>query len=49
VYTDPASPASQHTRKPDYRKVQTLGPDDSLAIILEGHEVGRINVRKLLS
>jgi Uma2 family endonuclease len=48
VYTEPTGPASQHTPQPDYRKVRTLGPDDSVAVILEGREVGRIAMRDLL-
>lgn len=44
VYTDPTGPADQ----PDYRKRQDFSPIDSLPLLLEGRELGRIVVRDLL-
>ena len=44
VYTEPSGPAEQ----PDYRKQQVLGPDDSVSVVLDGQEVGKIQVKQLL-
>jgi len=48
VYTDPTGPATEQNPTPDYRSVQRFGPDDSLVVVLDGREVGRITVRELL-
>jgi Uma2 family endonuclease len=44
VYTDPGGPGTQ----PDYASYQILQPTDPVAVVLDGHEVGRILVRDLL-
>jgi Uma2 family endonuclease len=48
VYTEPTGPVNKQNSKPDYRKIRTLRPDESLVVILGGREVGRIAVRDLL-
>jgi Uma2 family endonuclease len=48
VYTEPTGPATAQNPRPDYRKVRTLGPGESLVVVLGGHEVGKIAVRDLL-
>ena len=44
VYTDPTGP----TAKPTYRQRQDLGRDDSLPVVIEGQEVGRLTVSEVL-
>jgi Uma2 family endonuclease len=44
VYTQPSGPAEQ----PDYAQRQELGLDDSVPVILDGQEVGRLAVRDFL-
>lgn len=44
VYTDPSGPGEQ----PDHRQQQTYGPADTVPIMIEGREVGRLTVRDLL-
>lgn len=44
VFTDPSGPAES----PTYRNIQTLGPDDEVAVALDGVEIGRTAVRELL-
>jgi Uma2 family endonuclease len=48
VYTEPTGAANAQNPRPDYRKVRTLGADESLIVILGGREVGKIAVRDLL-
>lgn len=44
VYTEPSGPAEQ----PDYRQQQHYGPADTVPVVIEGREVGRLVVRDLL-
>jgi Uma2 family endonuclease len=44
VYTDPSGPADE----PDYRQRQDYGPADTLPVVIEGRELGRVAVRELL-
>lgn len=44
VYTDPSGPVA----KPDYRQRQDYGLSDSVPVVIEGREVGKLNVRELL-
>ena len=44
VFTDPTGP----TESPTYRIIRTLGPEDEVAVTLDGVEVGRAAVRELL-
>jgi len=44
VYTEPSGPAEE----PDYRKRQDYGPSDTVPVVLDGHEIGRIAVAQLL-
>jgi Uma2 family endonuclease len=44
VYTEPSGPAEE----PDYRERRDYGVDDSVPVVIEGREVGRIDVRELL-
>ena len=44
VYTDPTGPGD----KPDYRHHEDFGPGTSLPVTLDGKEVGRLDVTKLL-
>lgn len=44
VYTDPTGPVE----KPTYRQRQDYGRDDSLPVLIEGQEVGRLAVSELL-
>ena len=44
IYSDPTGPDSN----PDYRNRRDLGPEEEVAIILDGREVGRITVRDAL-
>ena len=44
VYTDPTGPAAN----PTYRNRQDHGPDETVPLVIEGREVGRIAVRDLL-
>jgi Uma2 family endonuclease len=48
VYTEPTGPANEQNPQPDYQKIRTLGPDESLVVVLGGREVGNIAVRDLL-
>jgi Uma2 family endonuclease len=48
VYTEPTGPVNQQNRQPDYHKIRTLKPDESLVVVLGGREVGNIAVRDLL-
>jgi Uma2 family endonuclease len=48
VYTEPTGPATEQNPQPDYHKIRTLGPDESLVVVLGGREVGKIAVRDLL-
>jgi Uma2 family endonuclease len=48
VYTEPTGPANAQNPKPDYRKIRTFGPDESLVVVLGGRAVGNIAVRDLL-
>ena len=43
-YSDPTGP----TQKPTYRQRQDYGRDDTLPVIIEGQEVGRLVVGELL-
>lgn len=44
VYSDPTGPVP----KPDYRSVQTFGPDAMIPVVIDGREVARLSVRDLL-
>jgi Uma2 family endonuclease len=44
VYTDPTGPADQ----PDYRHRQTYGENDEVLIILDGKEIGKLQVMAVL-
>jgi Uma2 family endonuclease len=44
VYTDPTGPDSN----PEYRCRNDFGPGDTIALVVGGHEVGRIPVSELL-
>jgi len=44
VYSDPTGPI----KKPDYRRKQIFGPRDSIAVVLDGQEIGRVKVKDLL-
>ena len=44
VYTDPTGPADQ----PDYRQDQVFKPGDSIPIVLDGTEIGRLEVNQVL-
>lgn len=44
VFTDPTGP----TKRPDYRQSEIYKPGDSVAVILEGKEMGRIDVSAIL-
>ena len=44
VSSDPTGPAEE----PNYRRRQDFGPADAVSLVIEGHEVGRIDVRELL-
>jgi Uma2 family endonuclease len=44
VYSEPSGVAEE----PDYRQRDDYGPDDSVPVVIEGREVGRIAVRELL-
>jgi len=48
VYTEPTGPANVQNPHPDYHKIQILGPDESLVVVLGGREVGNIAIRDLL-
>ncbi len=44
VYTDPSGPAE----RPDYRQRRDCADTDTLPVVLEGREIGRVGVRGLL-
>ena len=44
VYTEPTGPG----RKPDYRKPTVYGSTDAVPVVIDGREVGRLNVADLL-
>jgi len=44
VYTEPSGPSEQ----PDYRQHRKYGPSDTVPVIIDGHEVGRLAVQALL-
>jgi Uma2 family endonuclease len=44
VYTDPSGPGEQ----PNYHQQQTYGPIDTVPLMIEDREVGRLTVRDLL-
>jgi hypothetical protein len=44
VYTDPTGPAEE----PDYRQRQDYSPTDSVPLVIDGREVGRLSVQDLL-
>lgn len=44
VYTNPSGPAAE----PTYATCQHFGPDDQLAVVIDGNEIGRLTVRDLL-
>jgi Uma2 family endonuclease len=44
VYTDPSGPDEQ----PDYRQQRVCGREDSLPLMIDGHEVARCVVREML-
>lgn len=44
VYTDPSGPGEQ----PNYHQQQNYGPADTVPMMIEGREVGRLTVRDLL-
>jgi Uma2 family endonuclease len=44
VYTDPTGPADE----PDYRQRQAYGETDSVPIILDGTEIGKLEVKAML-
>jgi len=44
VHTDPTGPSDW----PDYRMRADLGPEDALALVLDGREIARIAVRDIL-
>ena len=44
VYDDPTGPAEE----PDYRGRRDFGPLDTVPLMIEGREVGRLDVRELL-
>ena len=44
VYTDPTGPAD----RPAYRDHRSYGPEDTVPVVLDGREVGRIAVRDVL-
>lgn len=44
VYSQPTGPV----KRPDYRHKQVFGPNDSVALVLDGKEVGRLRVKSLL-
>jgi Uma2 family endonuclease len=48
VYTELTGPLGGENAEADYRQVRIFGPDDEVALVLRGREVGRIAVRDLL-
>jgi len=44
VYTDPSGPSEQ----PEYRQQQNYGQTDTIPLVMEGHEVGRLAAQDLL-
>ena len=44
VYADPTGPA----KKPDYRNTEIFGTKDSVPLVLDGKEIGRLKVKLLL-
>jgi Uma2 family endonuclease len=44
VHTDPTGPADQ----PDYRQKQIFKPGDSIPVILDGKEIGKVEVNAIL-
>lgn len=44
VYSDPTGPG----KNPDYRQKQIFGPKDSVAVVLDCEEIGRLKVKHLL-
>ena len=44
VYSDPTGPHEQ----PDYRQQQNYGGEDTIPLILDGKEIGRLSVKELL-
>lgn len=44
VYTDPTGPADE----PDYRQRQVFGENDLVPVVLDGMEVGKLEVKALL-
>lgn len=45
VYNDPSGPHEQ----PDYRQQQNYSLEDSIPLVIDGHEVSRLSVKDLLS
>jgi Uma2 family endonuclease len=44
VYADPTGPCD----KPDYRQHHVYGPNDRLPVVLDGVEVGQIEIKDVL-
>jgi Uma2 family endonuclease len=44
VYTEPSGPAE----KPDYRQQHNYGLEDTIPVVIDGQEVGRLAVKELL-
>ena len=44
VYTEPSGPVE----KPDYQRQQNYGPADTIPVVIEDHQVGRLLVQDLL-
>ena len=44
VFSDPTGPAAE----PDYRRRQDFGPADAVSLVIEGREVGHLDVSELL-
>lgn len=44
VYTDPTGPGD----KPDYRQHDDFGPGSAVPVVIDGKEIGRLNVADLL-
>ena len=44
VYTEPSGP----TEQPDYRQQQIYGPTDTVPVVVEDHEIGRLSVQDVL-
>jgi hypothetical protein len=48
VCSDPTGPVSTEAEPAASRRREVFGPDDSIAVVIAGSEVGRISARDLL-